>query len=119
MEIDDANELVIREALRRLGPRTQFDPAAFKSRSPRWSRNKGRGFFAQLSDAAREQLRNEGLRLNEQAIHLGRVNEAIEYGRSLVEKYKVATLGELPEEEQREFARLWSNATGGVTPHEN
>jgi hypothetical protein len=44
---------------------------------------------------------------------------AIEYGRSLIAKYKVETLGELPPEEQLEFARLWANATGGVKSHDN
>jgi hypothetical protein len=41
------------------------------------------------------------------------------YGRLLVAKYKVEMLGELPQEEQLEFARLWANATSGVKMHEN
>jgi hypothetical protein len=48
--------------------------------------------FAQLSDEARERLRNEGLRLKEQAERLERINKAIEFGRSLIAKYGVETL---------------------------
>ena len=58
--------------------------------------------FAQLSEADRQQLRKKGLRINEQTARLRRINEAIEYGRSLVAKYKVETLGELPPQEQLE-----------------
>lgn len=119
MEIDDANEFVICEALRRLGPEARLDPALLQEQIAKVVREYGETIFAQLSDAAREQLRHEGLRINEQAAHLARINEAIEYGRSLIAKYRVETLGELPEAEQREFARLWANATGGGKSQEN
>ena len=75
--------------------------------------------FAQLSEAARERLRREGLKINVQIARLGRIEEAIEYGHSLMDKYKVETLGELPPEEQLEFARLWANATSGGNSREN
>jgi len=69
--------------------------------------------FAQLSDEARGQLLREGLRVKDQAARLKSLEEAIEYGRGLIVKYDAETLGELPQEEQLEFARLWANATGG------
>jgi hypothetical protein len=119
MEIDDATELVIREALRRLGPNARLDPAQLQEQIAEVVRQKGETIFAQLSEEAREQLRREGLRMNEQTARLGRINEVIECGRSLVAKYKVETLGELPQEEQLEFARLWANATGGGKSQEN
>jgi hypothetical protein len=119
MEIDDASELVIREALRRLGPDALLDPVLLQEKIAEVVKQQGEKIFAQLSEEARQQLRREGLRINEQIARLGRINEAIEYGRSLVAKYKVETLGELPQEEQREFARLWANATGGAKSHEN
>lgn len=37
-------------------------------------------------------LRREGLRINDQTACLGRVRQAIEYGRSLVAKFKVESL---------------------------
>ena len=119
MELDDANEMVIREALRRLGPDAQLDPAILQEQIAEVVKEQGETIFAQLNEAARQQLRRDGLRMSEQIARLGRINEAIEYGRSLVAKYKVETLGELPQEEQHEFARLWANATGGVKLHEN
>jgi hypothetical protein len=119
MEIDDANEIVIREALRRLGPEARLDPELLQEQIAEVVREQGETIFAQLSDTAREQLRSEGLKINEQAAHLARINEAIEYGRSLIAKYRVQTLGELPEAEQREFARLWTNATSGGRSREN
>src|ERR1700674_3939463 len=119
MEIDDATEMVIREALRRLGLGARLDPALFQEQIAEVVKEQGEMIFAQLSEAARQQLRRQGLRINEQTARLGRINEAIEYGRSLVAKYKVETLGELPQEEQLEFVRLWANATGGVKLHEN
>jgi hypothetical protein len=119
MEIDDANEIVIREALRRLGPNTRLDPALLQEQIAEVVKQQGETIFAQLSEAARQRLHEEGLNLNEQAARVGRINEAIDYGRSLVAKYKVETLGELSQEEQTEFARLWANATGGVKFPEN
>ena len=119
MEIDEANEIVICEALRRLGPKARLDPALLQEQIAEVVKQQGEAIFAQLSEAARQRLRREGLRINEQTARLGRINEAIEYGRSLVAKYKVETLGELPQEEQHEFARLWANAMGGVKLHEN
>src|ERR1019366_1836970 len=65
MEIDDANEMVIREALRRLGPDAPLDPAILQEQIAEVVKEQGETIFAQLSDAAREQLRNEGLKINE------------------------------------------------------
>jgi hypothetical protein len=119
MEIGDANEIVIREALRRLVPGERLDPVILREKIADVVKQQGETIFAQLSEEARRQLRREGLRIKEQIGRLRRINEAIEYGCSLVAKYKVKTLGELPQEEQLEFARLWANATGGVKLHEN
>jgi hypothetical protein len=119
MEIDDANEQVIREALRQLGPDALLDPALLQEKIAEVVKQQGETLFAQLSEEARQQLRREGLRINEQTVRLRRIDEAIEYGRSLIARYKVETLGELPQEEQREFARLWANAMGGAKLHEN
>ena len=119
MELDDANEMVIREALRRLGPDAPLDPAILQEQIAEVVKEQGETIFAQLSDEAREQLRRDGSRMSEQIARLARINEAIEYGRSLIAKYRVETLGELPQEEQQEFARLWMAATGGAKPHEN
>lgn len=82
-------------------------------------KEQGETIFAQLSDEARERLRREGLRIEEQAARLERISMAIEYGRWLIARYNAETLGELPPEERLEFARLWTNATGGAKPHEN
>jgi hypothetical protein len=119
MEINEANELIIREALRRLGPEARLDPDLLQEQIAEVVKQQGEVIFAQLSDEARQQLRREGLRINEKAARLGRINEAIDYGRSVVAKYKIETLGELPREEQLEFARLWVNATSGGKSHEN
>ena len=119
MELDDANEMVIREALRRLGPDARLDPDLLQEQIAEVVKEQGETIFAQLNEAAREQLRRDGLRMTDQIRHLGRIEEAVEYGRSLIAKYRVQTLGELPQEEQREFARLWANATGGAKPNEN
>ena len=119
MEIDDATELVIREALRRLGPEARLDPALLQEQIAEVVKEQGETIFAQLSEAARQRLRKEGLRINEQTARLGRINKAIEYSRSLIAKYNVETLGELPQKEQLEFARLWANATGGMKSQEN
>jgi hypothetical protein len=119
MEIDDATELVIREALRRLGPEARLEPTLIQEKIAEVVNEQGETIFGQLSEAARERLRNEGLKINEQTAHLKRINEAIEYGRTLMDMYKVETLGELSQEEQFEFARLWANATGGAKLHEN
>jgi hypothetical protein len=119
MELDEANELMIREALRRLGPDARLDPALLQEQIAEVVQEQGEAIFVQLSETAREQLRNEGLRINERTARLGRITEAIEYGRSSVAKYRVETLGELPEEDQLEFSRLWVNATGGGKSKEN
>ena len=119
MELDDANEMVIREALRRLGPDAQLDPAILQEQIAEVVKEQGETIFAQLNEAARQQLRRDGLRTSELIARLGRINEAIEYGRSLIAEYNVETLGELPQEEQLEFARLWANATGGAKVQEN
>lgn len=119
MEIDEAKELIIREALRRLGPEARLDPALLQEQIAEVVKQQGETIFAQLSEEARQRLRKEGLRINEWTVRLKRINEAIEYGRALIAKYKVETLGELPQEEQLEFARLWTNATGGVKLQDN
>ena len=119
MEIDDANELIIGEALRRLGPRARLDPALLQEQIADVVRQQGESIFAQLSKTACEHLRREGLRINEEIARLGRINEAIEYGRSVIARYNAETLGELPPEEQLEFGRLWANATGGAKLNEN
>lgn len=119
MGIDDATELVIREALQRLEREARLDPALLQDQIAEVVKEQGETIFAQLSEAARQRLRKEGLRINEQTARLGRIEEAIEYGRSVVAKYKVETLGELPPEEQLEFARLWANATGSGKSREN
>ena len=119
MEIDDANKVIIREALRRLGPEARLDPALIQEQIAEVVREQGEAIFAQLTDEAREQLRREGHRLKEQAARLRRINEAMAYGCSLIAKYNAVTLSDLPQEEQLEFARLWVNATGGVKLHEN
>ena len=119
MEIDDASEQVIREALRQLGPDALLNPVRLQEKIAEVVKQQGETIFAQLSEEARRQLRKEGLRINEQIARLKRIEEAIECGRLLVARYKVQTLGELPQEEQLEFARLWSNATGGAKLHEN
>ena len=119
MEIEDANELIIGEALRRLGPRARLDPARLQEQIAKVVQQQGESILTQLSETARQRLRREGLRINEETARLGRINEAIEYGRALVARYQVETLGELPPEEQLEFARLWANATGGAKLNEN
>jgi hypothetical protein len=119
MELDEANELIIREALRRLGPKARLDPELLQEQIAEVVEEQGEAIFVQLSDAAREQLRDEGLRINDRITRLGRIIDAIEYGRSQVAKYRIETLGELPEEDQLEFARLWTNATGGGKSNEN
>jgi hypothetical protein len=119
VELDEANKLVIREALRRLGPEARLDPALLQEQIAEVVKQQGEAIFAQLSEAACQQLHREGLRINEQTARIGRINEAIEYGHSLIAEYGVETLGELPPEEQLEFARLWVNATGGLNFHEN
>jgi len=110
---------VIREALRQLGPDALLNPVRLQEKIAEVVKQQGETIFAQLSEDARQQLRREGLRINEQIARLKRIEEAIEYGRLLVARYKVETLDELPQEEQLEFARLWSNATGGAKLHEN
>jgi hypothetical protein len=119
MDINDANEMVIREALRRLGPVERLEQAVLEEKIAEVVKQLGETIFAQLSADARRQLRREGLTINERMARIGRINEAIQYGLTVVAKYKVETLGELPQEEQHEFARLWANATGGVKSREN
>lgn len=119
MEIDEASELVIREALKRLGPEARLDPVLLQKQIAEVVKQQGETIFTQLSETARQRLRREGLRINEQAVRHGRMKEAIEYGLSLIAKFKVETLAELPQDEQREFARLWVNAMGGVKLHDN
>jgi hypothetical protein len=117
--MDEANEIIIREALRRLGPKARLEPALLQEQIAEVVKEQGETIFAQLSEESRQQLRSEGLRINEQTARLGRISEVIEYGRSLIAKYNVNILGELPPEEQLEFARMWANATGGGKLHEN
>jgi len=119
MEIDDATEIVFREALRRLCPGSELNPDLLQRTMAEVVQERGEFIFAQLSDEARGQLLREGLRVKDQAARLKRLEEAIEYGRGLIAKYDAETLGELPQEEQLEFARLWANATGGAKLDQN
>jgi hypothetical protein len=119
MEFDKEAEIVIREVLRRLGPKARLDPALLREQIAKMVKEQGEMIFAQLSDDARQRLLREGLKTKERTAHLGRINEAIEYGCSLVAGYKVERLGELPHQEQQEFARRLVNASGGVKMHEN
>jgi len=119
MKISDATKMIIREAIRRLEPDARLDPAVLQKHIAEVVKQQGETIFAQLSERDRQQLRSEGLRINGQTAQLGRIDEAIEYGLSVIAKYRVKTLGELPQQEQLEFARLWANATGGVKLNEN
>jgi hypothetical protein len=119
IELDDANEIIIREAFRRLGPNARHNTVRLQEQIEEVAKEQAETIYAHLSDAAREQLRRSGLRISEQIARLARINEAIDYGHFLIAKFKVKTLGELPQEEQREFARLWMAATGGAKPKEN
>ena len=119
MDIDEANKVIILAALQRLGPEARLDPIVLQEQIAEVVKEQGEAIFRQLSEEACEQLRREGRRIKEMAARFRRIFEAIEYGRSLVARYKVKTLGELPQEEQLEFARLWANATGGAKMHEN
>jgi hypothetical protein len=71
VEIVEANEIVIGEALRRIGPEARLDPALLQEQIAKVVREQGETIFAQLSEAARQQLRREGLRLNEQTAPWG------------------------------------------------
>ena len=119
MDVDEANRLVIWEALRRLGPNARLDPELLQEKISEVVKEQGEAIFAQFSESARRQLRREGLRTNEQCARLERIEKAIEYGRSLIATYRAETLGDLPAREQLEFARLWANATGGAKLGEN
>ncbi len=119
MEVDDATEIIFREALRRLGPESRLNPDLLQRKMAEVIQEQGEFIFAQLSEEARGQLLREGLRLKVQAARLKRLEEAIEYGRGLIARYDTETLGELPQEEQLEFARLWANATGGAKLDQN
>jgi len=119
MNIRDATEMVIREALQRLGPEERLDPSLLQRQIAEVIKQKGETIFAQLNETDRQQLRHEGLRINEDSARLARINETIEYGRSLIAKYNVKTFGELPKEEQIEFARMWVSAAGGAKLQDN
>jgi hypothetical protein len=115
----EANKLLINEALRRLWPNPCLDRTLLQEQIAAVVKEQGETIFAQLSDEAREQLRREGYRMREEGARLTRINEAVEYGRSNVARYSAETLGDLPLEEQSEFARLWVSAVGGARPQEN
>jgi hypothetical protein len=119
IELDEANEIIICEALRRLGPKARLDTVRLQEQIEKVAQEQAETIYAQLSEAARDHLRITGLRISERIARLARINEAIDYGRLLIAKFKVKTLGELPEEEQRTFARLWMAATGGAKLREN
>jgi hypothetical protein len=119
IELDQANEIIIREAFRRLGPNARLDSERLQKQIEEIAKEQAETIYAQLSEAAREQLRITGLRISERIARLARINEAIDYGRFLIAKFKVKTIGELPEEEQCTFARLWMAATGGTKLREN
>jgi hypothetical protein len=119
MELDEANKWVIREAIRRLGSQARLDPVKLREQLADVVREHGKEIFAKLSEQGRVRLLKEGRTLQAQAARLRRIDEAIQYGRWLIDRYQVETLGELPEGEQLEFARLWANAIGGARPYEN
>jgi hypothetical protein len=78
MEIDDATDLIIREALRRLGAKPRLDPALLQEQIAEVVKQQGEKICSELSEAARQQLRREGLRISEQTARLERISEAIE-----------------------------------------
>jgi hypothetical protein len=119
IELDQANEIIIREAFRRLGPKARLNMVRLQEQIDEIAKEQAETIYAQLSEAARDQLRITGPRISERIARLARINEAIEYGHFLIAKFTVKTLGELPEEEQRTFARLWMAATGGAKLREN
>jgi hypothetical protein len=119
IELDQANEIIIREALQRLGPNARCDTVRLQEQIDEVAKEQAETIYAQLSETARDQLRITGLRIRERIARLARINQAIDYGHFLIGKFKVKTLGELPEEEQRTFARLWMAATGGAKLREN
>jgi uncharacterized protein involved in type VI secretion and phage assembly len=75
MEIDNATELVFREALWRLGPEARLDPALLQEQIAEVVREQGETIFAKLSEVARQRLRREGLKINEQTDHPPRTNQ--------------------------------------------
>jgi hypothetical protein len=66
MGIDEANEFIILEALRQLGPKAGPDPTLLQDKIAEVVKEQGEAIFGQLSEEARQQLRREGLRINEQ-----------------------------------------------------
>jgi hypothetical protein len=60
MEIDDANERVIREALRRLGPNARLDPALLQEQIAEVVKQQRETIFAQLGEAACQRLPSNG-----------------------------------------------------------
>jgi hypothetical protein len=119
VELDEANKWVIREAIRRLGSQARLDPVELRKQLANAVREHGEESFAKLSEQGRVRLLKEGRTLQAQEARLRRIDEAIQYGRWLIDRYQVETLGELPQGEQLEFTRLWANAIGGARPYEN
>ena len=119
MNLDEANEWVIRAAIRRLGPEARLDPAKLQEQLGEIVRQHGEEIFGKLSEEARGELRRQGRSLKAQEVRLRRIDEAIAYGCWLIARYGAETLGELPLHEQAEFSRLWSLAAGAAKADEN
>jgi hypothetical protein len=80
IELHEANEIIVREAFRRLGAKACLDTVRLREQIDEVAKEQAETIYAQLSDAAREQLRRKGLRISEQIARLARINEAIDYG---------------------------------------
>lgn len=119
MDIDEATDIIVRAALQRLIPEDRLDPMKIREQITEVLREQGETIFAQLSNEARDQLRRDGRMIDQQLVRLSRIDELIDYGRSLIAKYKAQTLDELPYEEQAKFARLWESATSGAKVNDN
>lgn len=93
LDLQDADEIIIREVFRRLGPKAHHDTVRFQEHVEEVANEQAETIYAQLSDAAHEQLRMTGLRISEQIARLERINEVIAYGRFLIATFKAKTLG--------------------------
>lgn len=61
---------------RKVAPPARLDPALLQEQIAEVVKHQGEAIFAQLSEAARQQLHREGLKINERVAHLERINEA-------------------------------------------
>jgi hypothetical protein len=55
IELDEANEIIIREALRRLGPKARLDTVRLQEQIEKVAQEQAETIYAQLSEAARDQ----------------------------------------------------------------